>query len=261
SVYGDNGAALAGLERVRDEWSSPRQRKIVDVFLGNVWGRLNDRVQAESYYANALAVDPSYDRARLGLAEIDYQRGNGGCRPGKAVPEVINHNVSRYDSIFASSSGGSSYIQDIPERAAFGRGRGNLCLALATQNSAPFARAWGDFSFVIDRFQKGKSRLRSLAAESYANRGLSLLARATGDAVDAKLYMNAAEEYRAAIFLAQDNVRKGVFYGMLGFIQGKLDGSVARSCYLRAKELDPGRSHEYDAALAHLGASDAELPC
>ncbi|MCA1675723.1 MAG: hypothetical protein LC799_27275, partial [Actinobacteria bacterium] len=75
SVYGDNGAALAGLERVRDDWSSPRQRKIIDVFLGNVWGRLNDRVQAESYYADALAVDPSYDRARLGLAEIDYQRG------------------------------------------------------------------------------------------------------------------------------------------------------------------------------------------
>lgn len=261
-VYGDNVAALSGLERVRNEWSSPQRRKVVDVFLGNAWGRLNDDVKAQSYYSEAIKLDPSYARARLGLAEIDYQRGKGeGCRHGSVVHEIIEANALQYDAIFQAVSGESSDTQDILERAAFGRGRANLCLSLAMLDADRLASAQDDFSFVIDRFDGGKNRLRPLAAESHANRGLSLLPQGTGNSRSIEQYMDAAEDYRAAIFLARDDARKGVFYGMLGFIESQVGGSAARSCYLKAKELDPGRSHVYDDALARLGDSSAALPC
>ncbi len=260
-VYGDNAAALSGLERVRDEWSSPRQRKVVDVFLGNVWGRLKDDVKAQSYYADAIALEPSYARARLGLAEIDYQRGNGGCRHRSIVYEAMKRNSSQYDAIFQAASSNPSDPQDILERAAFGRGRAILCLALATPNAGRFARAGDDFTFVIDSFKGGKNRLRPLAAESHAHRGLSLLSQGTENSRSVQQYMDAAEEYRTAIHLTRDSARKGVFYGMRGFIESQLGGSAARSCYMIAKELDPGRSDEYDDALARLGDSKVELPC
>jgi len=260
-VYGDNSAALSVLERVRNEWSSPQRRKVVNVFIGNAWGRLNDDMKAQSYYADSIVLDPSYARARLGLAEIGYQRGNGGCQRGSIAYEMMEQNILQYDAIFQATLGEPLDTQDILERAAFGRGRANLCLALAMPNAARFATAQDDFSFVINQFNGGKKRLRPLAAESHANRGLSLLSQKAEDTFSIEQYMDAAEEYRAAIPLLRDGVRQGVFYGMLGFIESQLGGSAARSCYLIAKELDPGRSNEYDEALTRLGESNFHLPC
>jgi tetratricopeptide (TPR) repeat protein len=261
-TYGDNHAAVSGLERVRNEWSLPPQRKVVDVFLGNAWGRLNDDMKAHSYYTDATSLDPSYGRAYLGLAEIDYQRGHGGCQRDFVVYDIMERNISKYNEIFqAASSDELSDTQDLLERAAFGRGRAELCLALATLNADRFARASDDFSFAIDRFNDGKNRLRPLAAESHANRGLSLLSQKSDNGHVIEQYKSAAEEYRTAIFLTRDEVRQSVFYGMLGYIESQWGGSAARSCYLKAKELDPGRANEYDEALARLDKSKFQLPC
>ncbi len=77
---GDYDRARVELAPLAKSSSSPLTTRFILLLLGNAAGRQNKFPVAKSYYEKALALDPSYPRAKLGIAEIVLQNGMSDCR-------------------------------------------------------------------------------------------------------------------------------------------------------------------------------------
>ena len=69
--------AEAMFEDALASWPGADGQRVVLSLLGNVTGLQDDLDSAETYFADALALDPDDARARFGAAEVSYQRARG----------------------------------------------------------------------------------------------------------------------------------------------------------------------------------------
>jgi hypothetical protein len=133
-------------------------------------------------------------------------------------------------------------------KAAFGRGRGDLCLSQALIDDH-WDKAEADFKKVLDDFEgaqdRDKDRLRDLAAQAHANLGLVYLP-AVGDPDAEAKYRSAAKQYDEAVKWTRHPDAQAVYYRMLSHIHGRLhEYPLADAAHAAA--LDPHKRTEYEA--------------
>ncbi len=198
--------AVKTLKAVLGGHLEPRTRRLALVLIGNAYGRLDpgrDLTAARQAYQAALRIDGSYPRARLGLAEIAYQRGATRCwslRP--AERRALAAAYAQYDAV--AGHPGAADVPDVDARAQAGMGRVETCRLLAGEASRRPA-AVAHHRFVIDRYVADRRRtwLRTPAAEAYGLLG-AIDVGLQGDPAHAEAcYRRAAElalADRAALF-------------------------------------------------------------
>jgi tetratricopeptide (TPR) repeat protein len=176
-------------------------REVVDLMLGNAIGRTDIRRagEAERRYRHALAINPSYHRALIGLAESSRAAAHCDGRRPDAVP--LRRSLTAYGAALAVlDRPGHAVDQTLLEmKARLGLGLAYLCLSLSVRPDR-WAQAMTELSEVV-RLQRA-TRLSApgtrhglrLAAEAEA--GIALTALLTGRYGG---YPAAAAAYRRAL--------------------------------------------------------------
>jgi len=241
--------ALDHFEAARSSpgWDDRAGKEVLYLFLGNTAGKLRDFGAADGYYDGALSLNPEYGRARLGKAEVTFQRARANCESGSADPTGLSRSLDMFQSALGSRV--QPAASEIATKVAYGSGRVLLCLSQAL-----VADRWADaerqFQSVIRAFRAGNERVREMAAESYANLGLVYLP-AAADPQAAPRYRKAAESYQAAVTVTHRDDRKAFFLNMRGFTFSRLgDVAGADDAYRQAVDLepDPVKRAEYEQA-------------
>lgn len=210
-------------------------RELFYLFLGHAAGRAGDLDGAQRFYERSLAAQPGYVRARFGLAEVQFQRAHGGCRPGKTDAGGLGDALNRFRLVERQHQ---PYGALLGARARFNQGRVLLCLSQAGIEPR-WSEAQALFTATVATFERGEDRLRDEAAESLAGIGLIRLPTAGEPKADAKL-RDAATSYERALRVGTDVNRRALFSSMLGYIYGRLGRrEEADRAYRRAVELDP----------------------
>jgi len=192
---GDYDRARVELAPLAKSSSSPLTTRFILLLLGNAAGRQNKFPVAKSYYEKALALDPSYPRAKLGIAEIVLQNGMSDCRHLNRKALQTAYGICQRVC--------ESQAQDVPDidaRAKAGMGRVELCRVLSGDTTR-YEAALRDFRFVTDRYDRdpGKTWLRMSASESNAHIGLLYWERGHSE--------DAIPWYTRALELAKDQDR------------------------------------------------------
>lgn len=184
--------------------------KLAFALKGNAEGRLGGPGsvdKAAAAYRAALALDKTYARAILGLAEIDYQTGlsqiehNGPKCDGKLTPQAkahLNAAIQKYETVYSSAS--TSRVPDIDVRAKYGTGRTYACM-LRLGDSGKAEAAVKALMYVTDNFESDDKRtwLRPAASGAYGDLALIYCIQRRRD--------DALVNYEKAYFWAVDNVR------------------------------------------------------
>jgi tetratricopeptide (TPR) repeat protein len=211
--------------------------EVIYLFLGHAAGRSGELVQAGRFYERALEAEPEYARARFGLAEVQFQRSHGGCKPDKIDADGLHKALRGY--LRAEAERRKPYGDLLQARARFGRARALYCLAQAGIE-ARFADAEALFRSVVRAYTGGEPILKDEASESLAFIG-SINLPSRRDKTPERELREAAEYYRRALRLSGDVDRQAFFWRMLGFIYRKLgDPTAADRAYRRAARVDPG---------------------
>ena len=200
-------------------WDERDGKEILLLFLGNTLAKVGDYDVAESYYADALAINPNYSRAHIGVADIAFQRGRKGfCPPGDIDMAAMTDAIAGFER--ARQSTFQPPLADIEAKVSFGLGRVYLCQLLAGFPVSGDVEA--QFRRVVEEFESGNHRLVELASESWANLGLVHL--------HANDLTQAATDYEKAVDLALDPRRRGILECNLGSIYldlGRFDEAVS----------------------------------
>ncbi len=236
-------------------WPERDGKEVLYLFLGNAAVKLGNLDSAKKFYDRALSINPEYSRARIGVAEVLLQRSRGTCEAGSADAGGLTKSLAMFET--ARSARVQPLLADIATKIAYGEGRAYLCLsqALAADHWADAERSLRQ---VVDAFDKGNPRVRTMAAESHAGIGFLSLP-AAGDAYPVDRLHSAFDEYEKAIALfpqRDPEHRKAFFWSMLGFIYSRLGNTPkAQDAYAHAISLTddaPAVRSRYESDLAHL---------
>ena len=121
--------AEAMFEEALVSWRDANGQKVVLSLLGNVSGLQGDLDTAESYFSDALSLDPEYARARFGAAEVSYQRSKGPACAGSGEADVagLEDAVAQFEEVGELPGPPLAFI---PERARVEIGKIYQCLFL-----------------------------------------------------------------------------------------------------------------------------------
>ena len=214
-------------------------QEILRLFQGNAALRQGQLEAAAEYFSAALAAEPRYARARLGLGlvKVALASGGGACQAGKVDPAGLRAAEKEYTD--ALLNGSLPPLADVPTKGALVLGRLFACISVA-QVDDRWADAQRQYGKVLDDYQNGdpaaKTRLRNLAAEAHADLALLKMNTAGKDWTGA--YREAAAEYGQAVDLTQRLDRKAVFQLWIGRI------------HLYLEECAPARRRTEQAAEA-----------
>jgi tetratricopeptide (TPR) repeat protein len=233
------------------DWNDKAERRLVYLFLGNVAGKKGQLSLAQRYYRNALATDPTYGRAQLGLAEVALQRARGDCGHRGVRPNGLRATIGRYQAALRLPHEPGA---DIAPKVALGLGRTYLCMS-----QAGIATQWVDaqvqFANVVETYRRGNQHIYDLTAEAYAGLGYTAYLPARDQADAEGEFRRAAEAFEHAIEMSVDPARQAIFLGALANIHERL-GAPARACdaYRRAASLDPNPAHiaSYRRSQRHI---------
>jgi tetratricopeptide (TPR) repeat protein len=231
--------AAASFTLALHDWTDASGRKLLYVFLGNASGKRGQLSLAQQYYAQALKIDPTYDRAQLGLAEVLFQRAQGSCGARTANITGLRAALAAYQELAKRDK---SAVEGLSSKVALGIGRTYLCLSQAKVIDG-WAQARAQFQIVVNNYSRRRSTvLRELAAEGYAGIAItSIPLEGSG-----KGYRDAAADYTLAIESSRDPERRGFFLSALAEIYIKLnDPKQACAAYHQAESLDPIHRPDY----------------
>jgi tetratricopeptide (TPR) repeat protein len=209
-----------------DDWQDQDGKEIVYLFLGNAAERQGAQQQrlghhtaarrwfheAIGHYRQALRIDEGYARAYYGIAETRFLQVDLACRPGHTNRQQLEQVVR--DLEHAQQASNRPALANIDTKIAFGLGRTYVCMSRAGIADRR-TQAEHQLGAVIQAFQQSPRealRLREIAAEAYAQRGL--LATTYAGSPDARVRdLRAVEDYKQAIMLSADRPpRVRVFY-------------------------------------------------
>jgi tetratricopeptide (TPR) repeat protein len=233
--------AAASFSLALHDWTDASGRKLLYIFLGNASGKRGQLSLAQQYYSQALKIDPTYDRAQLGLAEVLFQRAQGSCRTRTANITGLWSALAAYQKLAKSSK---SAVEGLSSKVALGIGRTYLCLS-QTGAIDGWAQARAQFQVVIANYSRERnSVLRELAAEGYAGVAITSIPLEGSQ----KGYRDAATNYALAIEYSRDPERRGFFLSALAETYMKLnDPKQACAAYHQAESVDPVHLPDYVA--------------
>jgi tetratricopeptide (TPR) repeat protein len=207
-TFGDYAAAqnhFQSAERDKDLDLS-RLGRVAVLFQGNAAGKRGKFRAAEAAFRRALARDPDYVRAQLGLADVRLQRA-GRCRAGTADREALELASASFARIEITPADPGWELSRARRR--YGLARAGACQLLAgyARKREDLTRTTEDYRSVIRAYARGLDEVRDAAAGSHA--GLALLALAFGE--PRSRLITAYGEYRAALaaYLRPDRTRVG----------------------------------------------------
>lgn len=204
--------ALVNFEEIeKDEklWQGIANKYLIHLLIGNAQGKLGNTDAAIAEFQEALAQNPEYARAYIGLGGAYYSAAfitDTVANSGAIRFEMIENAITEYQNALSAKE--YSSVADIDVKVHYGLGQCYLALGLY-QNKSAADLSWIEFSTVIEQYNKTRNlRIKGLAAESHARRGLLL--RTAGE------NQKAADEYRSAIDLSSDDPkRRSVFQDAL----------------------------------------------
>ena len=227
------------LETAATRWGDAPGKEVIYLFRGGaaaVSHRLDD---AERWFNEALALNPSYGRARMGLAEVAFQRAKGSCEweDPSVDGEGLMHALDEYRAAVAATDddGAVSAVA----RARLGMARIYACMGQAGIGGDSWAAAETEATAVISAHEAGDELLRELAAEAHAVRAITRLPF-EGDPDREIALQRAEQDLRAAIDLARYVGRRAAYRAELGRVlalQGRHED--ARNEYNNAINEEP----------------------
>lgn len=221
-------------------WDRVGGKEILFLFLGNSAGRLGDVDEAERYYAKALGENPEYSRARIGRADVLFQKARDGCQlvdgGGVDVEGLKNAVLAFHEALDADFR---PALADVEAKIAFGLGRVYACQAIAGVEAGDGET---EFNRIIAEYEAGNDRLRELAWESHAMLALLLVS------LPPHLSEEAIVEYQAAIELTTDDERRALFLGDLAWAHSQV-GNVSAAIDAYDQALGLTRDSELRARL------------
>jgi tetratricopeptide (TPR) repeat protein len=228
-------AAYAAFDRASRSPLNSEIRAMAHLMMGNIENRRHRYAEAEQNYRLALEDRPGFVRARLGLAQVGYQRATGGC-DGSGL-DAKGLAVSERDYAAVLNAPESSEVTRA--RATFGLGQIRSCRSQALLHDE-WAQARAAFRSVISLHRDEDNLLtRGLASEAYA--GLALAdSPSEGGPAQTDASRRAAEEYLQAATLAIDPPRAALFRRLRAHLNQRL-GNYAEACtdLAAAKAKDP----------------------
>ncbi len=182
------------------------RREVLYLMLGNAIGR-DDKArlsQAADYYRLALAQNPAYTRARIGLAEAT--RAAAGCQPGRTRAAPLDRAIDDYSAALTSADGDDLAVRAFLQmKARLGLGLTYQCLTVAGLGNH-WADADAEFREVLRLHATGRpadgDARHSLLLAAEAKAGQALTAFLTADEPDAARYggyPTAAAAYEEAL--------------------------------------------------------------
>lgn len=199
--------AAAAWPGTRDDTNG---QEVIFHLLGNVAGHQNRLDDADSFYMQALSLDPTYARSHFGRAEVLFQRSKGAACAGSGATDLegLEQAVSRFEEVAQLPAPPLSFLD---ARARLEIGRIRLCLSESGVEESDAARDQSDaardqLESIIRDFD-GEPRLRNLLAE--AQLGLVAIISKSGDwaaaadhitaAIDSTLDVSSAAAMHAAL--------------------------------------------------------------
>ena len=236
---GQPGAALDYLHAAEHQDRDDEEgEELVYLFLGNAAEHRAQQLrqqhpaaarrwfaEAIGYYQKALSINEQSARAWYGIAEARFLQVGIACQPNRINRRLLAQVIG--DLQRAQQATHRPALANLDTKIAFGLGRTYVCMTLAgvTDRRAEAQRQLG---IAITAYQPvnpedpSTRRLRHIAAEAYAQRGLLTVAHA--DAPDARAqYLQAVADCKQAIALTADRPqRQRVFYAVLADIYDRL---------------------------------------
>ncbi|CAN5850529.1 hypothetical protein BH24CHL6_BH24CHL6_12190 [soil metagenome] len=227
------------LETAASRWGDAPGKEVVYLFRGGaaaVSHRLDD---AERWFNEALALNPSYGRARMGLAEVAFQRAKGSCewKDPSVDAEGLMHALDEYRAAGTATDDGEAV--SAVARARLGMARIYTCMGQAGIGGDSWAAAEREATAVISAYEAGDELLRELAAEAHAVRAITRLPF-EGDPEREAALQRAEQDLRDAVRLAKYVGRRAAYRAELARVLG-LQGrnEEARNEYDRAINEEP----------------------
>jgi tetratricopeptide (TPR) repeat protein len=260
---GDYSTALDMADQLGPMLPDPFERRFVELFRANAFGRLGRLAEAGRGYDAALAVTPGYQRALLGKAEVEYHLAKGvaeggddgvACRDGNPDVSRLARVAQEYRRIASLRPADDAYIE---EKADFGLARVEICLGFAGEGG--WAEASDLLRSVTTAYEGGQRRLRGLAADAYGLLGVVVLATF----MDSRAAAHAAIPlYVAAATTATDPRRQATYFDVIGDLRHRLgDDATAARCYAIAGGRDPGSADKYLEKFRELPSVIPEGEC
>jgi CHAT domain len=162
--YDDAQRYFQAAESTKD-WDSHDGKEVLYLFLGSTDLVRQDWAGAQEQYTMALALNPEYARALIGLAEVQLNMSlQSECQPGTADVAGLKAAIQYYQRGQAAPI--QPPLSDVPLKVALGLGRADLCLSQAGDADHWIAAA-SAFQQVIDAYTGGNQRIKELAARAY----------------------------------------------------------------------------------------------
>lgn len=173
-------------------------RGLAYLFIGSAASRQGQYGAAAENYRQALNVSPGFGRARLGLAEVLFQRGKGSCTAKTVRVRMLQRAGAQYTK--ARSSLDKTGLADIPTKVSLGLSRIDVCLA-QSGNGASWDAARAHLRAVIAEYDRGNERVREFATQAYA---ALAIADAPPPGAPKERYDQAIADLEAALRLTTD---------------------------------------------------------
>lgn len=215
-------------------WEEARGKEVFQLFLGHSAGRLGNLDDAEASYRRAIDANPAYPRARLGLAEVAFQRAKGTCEQGQIDEPGLRKALAGFQSALEVAD--RLLVPNVPTKVAWFKGRVLMCLSQAGVGD------WGEaeraFRQVLDEYAAGNEDVRELAADSHASLAFVYWPSEGDREADAK-YRKAADELAEASSLTARDQRRGEYQGYAGLaLERSRQYDRADEAYATALKLD-----------------------
>ena len=231
-------AADEYLDTAATWWGDAPGKEVIYLFRGSV-AAVSDRLDdAETWFNEALALNKSYSRARMGLAEVAFQRSKGTCeRDGSVDAAGLMHALDEYEAAGTANDQGDAV--SVAARASLGMARIYTCMGQAGIGEGSWAAAESEATAVISAFDAGDALLRELAAEAYAVRAITRLPF-VGDPDREAAFQRTEQDLRKAVALARYVGRRAAYRAQLAWVlgeQGRIED--ARNEYNEAIREEP----------------------
>jgi tetratricopeptide (TPR) repeat protein len=213
---------------------------------------------AERWFREALALNPSYGRARMGLAEVAFQRAKGSCeRDDPSVDAAgLSHALEEYRAAGTATDDPGGAVAALA-RARVGMARIYACMGQAGIGGDSWTAAEAEAAAVISAYEAGDQLLSELAAEAHAVRALTRLPF-EGDPDRATALQRAEEDLKAAVSLAKYVGRRAAYRAELARVLSMQEGKTneAREQYEQAifEEPDADDRARYERARDALNS-------
>ncbi|CAN5539608.1 hypothetical protein BH23CHL6_BH23CHL6_05940 [soil metagenome] len=238
-------------------WPDGDGKEVLYVFRGTTAGARGELDEAEAWFLRALDLNGSFARARLGLAEVAFQRAKGLCEVGEVNGDGLHTASELYREAIPLTDDPASASNSA--KARLGAARVYLCISQAGLADR-WQEAADEAAAVIAAYDAGDASLQQLTAEAHAVRAIAALPTAGAPDAAAR-FADAEREYRLAINLGTQPDRRAAYHAALAYVLQRL-GRIdeARREYDEAIRLAPEEDRPvYEDQRRQLGA-DVSAP-